>query len=426
MRRAPVLLTLLTCFFACLSIAPNALGHGEEPISQRIYSLGEGWLLKSNFGFTSSEFEGFVCEEAFLGGGKFTVIPLDADRWITLGESAIHITDDGCSFTRVRDLARAPADADGSGQNAIYLSNEVDTEGMWLSRDAGETWQRIDFDVTDTQLTGVRFDGPDRAFVSAYDRASSGAAIMLEVSLEAAPTVSPITIPEGLKYPYVLDAKAGELVWLARDEGQTIFWGSVDTPTRDSLPIMTWPAGAVLAEDTQTVWLAGLEMGKGVTIGTRGAEETIWETVAVETTASCVGRIDGETYVCSMRRFDDADLMKLNGNGTLEALTDFRDLEGARTDCSPESNVGDVCPLVWVEVEKALRVGADAGATPDTGTPDVDMGKETADMGEEALDGPSPRSDSGSNSGCASAGSDDVAPITTLIFIALLALRRRL
>lgn len=418
-------LTAIAALFFALALSSTAFGHGEEPISQRLYSVENGWILKGNFGITSSNFEGFVCEEAFLGGDKFVVIPLSSTRWVTFGETSVHVTDDGCTFDRTHQLTQAPADADGAGTNAIFLSNDVESEGIWLSEDSGESWAKIDYDITDIQLTGVRFAGPNRAIVSGYDRANSGDGVMLEVALEAGVAVNPITIPDGLKYPYILDAKGEELVWLGRGETQNIFWGPLETPDQDTFEITTWPAGAALAEDAQTLWLAGLEEGKGLTIGTRGDSETIWETVAMETTAACVGRHEGETYLCSMRRFDDADLMKVGEDGSLEPLLDYRDLRGARTDCSAESNVGDVCPLVWVEVEKALRLaGSDAGtSSDDVGTNEPDMGESPSDMGLEA----EPTATGGSSdSGCATASSGSTGLVVILGLLLAASFRRRI
>jgi len=302
-------------------VAQSAFGHGSEPISQRFFSLEDGWLLQSNFGVTAETFEGFVCEEAFLGGDQFNVIPL-AEGWVTLADSSIHTSSDGCTFTRTRSLEQAPADSDGTGRSVIYVSNNDEDGGIWLSQDSGESWRLIDYDLTEIQLTGSRFDSEERAIVSGYDRASGGEGLLLEIDLRGEPSVNELVLGEGIKYPYVFDARGGQVVWLGRTESQQMYWGPLDDPRRDVLPIETWPSGAVLSADGSKVWLSGLEAGKGLTIGTRTEQEAIWQTVALQTTAGCVGRHESETYVCSMRRFDDADLIEAAADGLLETVID--------------------------------------------------------------------------------------------------------
>lgn len=412
-------------FFA----STDLFAHGGEPISQRFFSVGDSWGLKTNFGYMSSSFEGFVCEEAFLGGEKFSIVPLDESRWIAFGQSAIYVTEDRCTFENVKSLELVPADADGDGEYAAYVANDLDNEGIWYTSDFGQTWSRADYDFEDIQLTSIRFAAEGKAFVGGYDRTDSGAAVVLEFDAPSG-TVTPLPIGEGLKYPYVLAAQGDQLAWLGRADSQTVFWGSTEDPARHELPVETWPSGAAIDSEDNVLWISGLENGKGLTVGRLVEDEVEWTELIPETTARCVGRHNDQTYVCSMRRFDEADLVVVGDDGSLTEVSDFREMRGP-LECPADTPVGDICPLVWVEIDKAIRLGADAGfgdvpvPEPDAGPTDLGSTDEASDMGHSDLGMSSDPNamDDMKSGGCSVAPASSPLAILPMVFM-LIAMRR--
>lgn len=409
-------ITLLS-FLAATLCAPMLWAHSGDPSSENIVVLPDTMVVKTNFGMIGSHFDGFVCEEAFLGGDTFEVAVLGPDEWVAIGENGIWLTQDGCDFDKVGDVSVPPADSAvhlESGVVAFALNSPTDG-GIWLSKDRGVTWTRI-LERADFQWTGLRFSSADKLIVSGYDRMNAGAAHLLEVTVANGELVDRAV--EGLSYPYLLDASGDFVLWLGRSETQNIYFGSMFDPMLHVRPITSWPTDARILSETKVV-VAGMLQQRGLSVGDLVDGSFVWNDVAALTTALCVTP-DGDSYlVCSQSRFDDADVMRL---GDAEPVSEFvfADLTGPR-DCPADSEVGETCPTVWRELSKTLGMEPFVPIVEDMGTgTETDAGTDLTEGMDDAGVVPTitPPAD---DDGCSSVGGTPIL----LSILSLLGMRRK-
>jgi len=342
-----ILRSFLTGLFSLIFAIP-LYAHIGEPLSSRIWVVGEEWILQTNFGVMGQHFDGFVCEEAFLGGDRFFVVPLAADRWISFSNKNVWKTDDGCSFSRIGELGGLPTDVDLelNSQQVAWVSNSSLPELRVLHEETitlGPTFSE------ELHLTSVRFVTSNTLVVGGYYKTQSGAGFIAMVDIESG-TIEPLQIPAAT-YPYVLDATETQILWLGRVEAQTVFLGTPSNTTEYALEITSWPTDARIIENG--VVISGLNQSRGLTIGTLTGEDLEWETYAEETSAMCV-RPYGDGYlVCALRRFDVADLVFIRPGSEPEPVVHFEDLEGPRI-CPAGTESAQVCPTVWPEIARQL------------------------------------------------------------------------
>ncbi|MEZ4460953.1 MAG: hypothetical protein R3E66_14755 [bacterium] len=365
LRPTPLIaLTFLSAF-----AASTASAHSGEALAEAITLIDDAVLVKTNFGVVASHFDGFVCEEAFLGGEIFHVAALGKDQWVTLSENGIWTTDDGCEFTKVAELTVAPTDVatELTTKSVAYALNSMESGGIWLSQDQGQSWTRV-LENDSYQWTGVRFAPAGRLVATAYDRDNMGAAHL--VTYDVTSQVSNDAPIAEVTYPYLLDALDDDILWLGRTDTQTAFWGTIDQPKLRPKMITSWPTAARILSPTKVV-LAGLFQQRGLSEGTLTGDEVVWNDLAPITTAVCVTP-DGDSYlVCSQARFDMADVIRVTGPD-LAPEFDFKQLEGPRA-CPAGSSVAEVCPVVWRELQRSLGLVPTEEPMPDAGMPDADM-----------------------------------------------------
>lgn len=402
----------VTALLATLSAQP-ALAHGGDPLPRDVLELpgASGWVLSTNFGLMSSEdLDHYVCEEAFLGGDNFLVAPLGALRWVTFSEAAIMRTEDGCSFERVGELTEVPVSVDVSadGARVAYLTNQPELDALAWSEDEGRSFQGISLAAQgDVQWTGVGFADADRVFITGYSRAEAdkGSARLLEVTLSTG-EVRALDGLEGVRYPYLFDAEAGRMAGIATGEASLLtFWGSPDEVAAWRRDLESWPTGIELSSDGAQVFISGATAEGGVLRGELDASEPSWEILYPEHAARCVGLVGEQLYLCARRAREGHDLSRIVDDQPEEVL-EFRDLQGPRPGCAPDTEVARTCAVVWPELALALRI-----ELPDMGeAPAADMG---ADVGAEDMAGGASPQDMGADmsapvdmSSGASGGSD--------------------
>lgn len=418
MRLLPLLPLLLGV------LAPNlAWAHAEEPSSETIFALDDGWVLRANIGIVeSSNPAEFICEEAFLGGDGWLLGVLGPREWVTFGESSVTRTEDGCDFTTVAELERRPADAAAhrpSGGAAFLMNGVGANSGLWVSTDRGRTFALIQsFDPATEQTTALRYVDADTIAVSGYSRADRGGAGLLWTVDVATGAPTPIALPEGVTYPYLLAAANEHLALLGRLDAQVIFWGPVNDVAANQYVPTTWPTGAALSADGRTAWITGIAQGKGVARGS--LDDTgvaTWEVVATSNNAACAAPIGDDLYICGVGKQDGADILNVTGTDTVEKVLDFRDFRGTRSDCPVGSAVATVCPLVWREL--APYLGKDPDAVSDVGLPDSGGAPDGGDSPDAGA--PSGNLPTDTTGCCATAGPPATGPgwVIVLVFVGL-------
>ncbi len=400
------------------------MAHAEEPNARSVFAVGEEqFVVRANFGvLTSDAPQSFVCEEAFLGGDGWLLGALGPTEWVTFGQTSVQRTTDGCSFEKVRDLPQRPSDAHAHRTSGVlaYTMNGDEDAGVWFSTDRGATFSRVEgIAGAMNELTGVRVMSADTIIVSGYEREMEGGARAWAVTTADGSSTS-LPLPDGLTFPYVMSARAGRLALLARSEGQKLFWGSIeDFGAAQPLSLTSYPTGAIMAEDGQTLWIGGTDGGKAITRGTIVDDTVTWEEIAPDAVASCIGGDEDDLYLCGLGRLDGADLFRLDGDSASPVL-DFQTVEGPR-DCPDGTDVGDVCPVVWNEIavyfDKAPPASPDAG--PDAGSP--------PDGGAD-VDGAGPDGGPEASGGCCASAAHPTpaAPLgVLLLLVAFTVVRRR-
>ena len=397
MNRIAHLIFALAVFLPASRVA----AHAEEPSARSVHVLQDGLLVRANFGVLSSAApHRFVCEEAFLGGDNWLLGELGPTEWLTFGEKDIRRTEDGCSFEVVATVTGTPADAavhPASGSVA-YLDNDPDGGGLFVSTDRGQSFERHEgLAAAGLQLTGVRFLDAMTLLVSAYSTDADRAAQLYRVAIGG--SVEPLAVPPGLTFAVILDAGAGQIALLARRESQGVMlWGAPDSlDAAIELETPVWPTGARLSSDGDTLWIAGLHDGLGLTRGVRNGASASWAELFTEDAAGCIGGDDSGLYTCGLARLDGADIFRIEGDSRTPHI-DFREMIGP-AQCPETSDVGEICPVVWQEIASYFGVDpdADTGAGPDhhhgpdagahdhhgadSGDPGVDAELDAADAG---------------------------------------------
>jgi hypothetical protein len=380
----------------------SAHAHVGEPVSQRVWITDNSWLLQTNFGAMGSTFDGFVCEEAFLGGDRFFIVPFGQDLWTAFSATNIWQTADGCSFQSAGELPGLPTDVARNldAGLAAWVQNQNGPELYTVSAlgEAGGSAAvaKIEADIAENiYLTAVRFANEETLIVSGYNREAMGAGVIMSVNrISGATTV--LDTPT-MTYPYVLDARESEVLWLGKAETQNLFWGTLESPAAQALPIEAWPTDASFVDEARVV-VSGLNQSRGLSVGTLTGDlvdgQVNWEAFADEMTAACVRPWEEGFLVCTLNRFDGADLVYIEQGQDPEYAVEFKALTGERQ-CAEGSEAADVCPTVWPEI--ARQLGLLQPEMPDMG-PDVDMGTPPEDMGSGV---PEPRDDKGEGSSCA-------------------------
>lgn len=395
-----LVVTFLTLFWG------SASAHIGEPLSTRVWNVGGQWVLETNFGMVGPHFEGFVCEEAFLGGDRFFIAPLAADRWLTFSATEVRQTEDGCTFTPVQALTGLPADVDvheTSGKVA-WVSNNSGPQLMVYANGEVQEGPTID---SEQQLTSVRFASDTVLVMGAYHKTMAGAGTLFRYDI-AERSLTTIEVGQAITYPYILDAEGEALLWLGRVDAQALHWGTFEAPMQTSLEIASWPTDARIVDDSKVV-VAGLSQSRGLTIGSRVGEDVTWESFNEETSAACVRPYEDGYLVCTLRRFDDADLVFIKPGEEPVAMVNFLDLEGARQ-CPASSDVEAVCPTVWPEIARQL------GLVPTQMEPDIMEPSPDADMGDVSITPPS------GDEGCSAAG---IFPMLWFSVLLPILIRRR-
>jgi hypothetical protein len=389
-----------------LSLVPaSVFGHGGLPLPTELSAVGDAdWVLRTNFGLlTSEQPERYVCEEAFAGGDGFQVGVLGLNEWLIFTRAAVIHTSDGCDFEIRQEIPKKPAGVAVSPDHsrAAYLINvdEPTEAGVWWTEDAGQTITQADFDVAGLELTRAKFLDNTRLLVSAYSSEDDnrGPGRLIVVNLDDN-TTEQLPGLDGINYPYLFDAESDWVIWLGRDDvGQRIFWGPIDEPTRHSTAVDSWPSGARLSDDGQTVWISGGQEGtRGVMVGDT-SQEPIWSDEFVDHSALCVGRVGEAYHLCARRDREGHDLARVAADGSLEPVVNFAELLGPRDDCPAGSDVASTCPSVWPELAPAL--GIEVEGAPDAGT--------VADAGASDA-GTSGSGGGGESGGCSTGGGSPV------------------
>ncbi len=371
------IITAALTFVVAVAFASTALGHGAEPLPENIHGFDSGeWVFHTNFGvITSDAPTRYVCEEAFSGGDQFRVAAIALNQWVIFTPDAIYRTEDGCDFEKVAPLPKISSDVGfvRGGEGVAYVVNaqNSDETGVFVSRNAGASFRKVAVDVAGRQFTRVEFLNADTLLVSAYakDSSSQGAAELIEVSLTG-DAVTMLEPPQGLRYPYLLDVEAESIVWQAStDDGQSLFWGTVDDPGRDGFALEAWPNGAVLSADGSEFWVAAANSGsKGLT---HAMASDMMIDIAAEHSGLCVGRAGDAIYACARGDREGHELSRVI-DGELDAAVSFDAIEGPRVSCPAGSDVASTCPAVWPELARGLgvEVGNDASGAGDTGSDD--------------------------------------------------------
>lgn len=405
--------------FLCAAFPHDARAHANNPAAEAITAIEDGWLAHTTFGVVGTHFEGFVCEEAFLGGNAFHIVFLGPDEWVTMSENGLWTTSDGCDFTKRADLPVNPTDAAGhaaSGRVA-YVLNGDNGAGVYVSTDRGLTFERK-LERAEHQWTGVRFADENTLVLSAYDRANAGAARLVRFDLSTEQATD-LAMAGTYTYPYLLDAVGDRVLWLARAETQSLMFGPLDQPDTKVEPISSWPTAArIIADDKIAV--AGMQLSRGIAEGVLVGTDWGWSELVPTTSALCLTPIGDDYLICTQRQFDDADIVRVRaGQGQTERL--FTELTGPR-DCPADSAAGAVCPVVWRELSRAL--GEEPEGPTDAGGDGSDAGADVGitDTPDIGLDASTPSDDPADTSeGCSAAG----AGAWWLSLFALLGFRRK-
>ncbi len=396
-----------------LLVPVQIFAHAEEPAAKSIFKTENGILIQANFGIIDDFSDGYVCEEAFLGGDSWKVAVLDQTEWITYGSNNIKRTEDGCSFQTIKESDSIVGDIRVSPdkKTVAYYANGGSEPGIWVSKDRGKSFERIDFEVEGLQITALRFENNATMIISGYDTNQAGEGFLISVSTQSLESAS-LAIPDEVKFSYLLDANEEGLIWLGRLEAQTIFVGTRSETDQIQYEPKSWPIGAALSEDGQNIFIGGVENGSGIAVGSRSSG--VFETILKDRAVDCLKRVGEKIYICGLERRDGYDIFELE-KGSLKGVSKFTDIEGPKNSCPDESDVSSICPIVWKDTATYFGKVAELNPSPDT-----------ADMGVKDTDGndQEPKTPQGpvEKSGCSTTAS----PSFPLVFlIGFLLFRKR-
>jgi len=395
--------SLLT--LAALAIPAVAMAHGGDPLPRDLHDVGEGaWVFSTNFGIIAwDDPQHYVCEEAFLGGDNFLIAPLGESTWVTFSETRVMRTTDGCDFEEVMTLTEVPVAVSGdiASQRVAFVTNQDDLPSLQLSEDAGASWRGIALTLAgekEVQWTGVELLGDDRAYLSAYSREEDdrGAALFFTASLETGELTEHAFL-EGARYPYLFDADGERMAGLVNlPDGIALFWGAPDELDWGAQALESWPTDIQLSEQGAMVHVSSTTMDGGVMVGRWDGATPTFEMILPEHSARCVTPLADDLYICARRDREGHDLSRWR-DGELEAVVEFKKLEGPPPACPADSDTGRTCKVVWPELAKALRIelpddemppleedmGTSPGEESDMG---ADMTSTSADAGDDMLE----------------------------------------
>ena len=422
-----------------LSASPALYAHGAPPRARQAFALtdpGGGdvlWALSTNFGVMSQSAPSrYICEEAFEAGETYLMLPLGPDRWVSLGEDRVALSEPGCQIEVVHTYALPPVDADhrpATGEVMVALADATGAQ-LHYSADAGRTWRPLEIDLSDLRPTGVRFLSEGQVALSAFRTpdARRGEAVVAHLDVRsAAPTLNLFELPADRRYPYLLDAAEGQLLWHAQGpEAQEVYWSALSALPAPGAPVFeldAWPAAGALSADGERAWLSGSDASPGIFTAERAAigqqAPELWHELPSEHHARCLTPTAEGLLICGHRATDGFDLALLDEGGEVEPLVDFRELRGPQSTCRNADDTANLCQAVWPELARGLGIdpdvfddeATDAGDIPDAG--DITDASDAADAGQAG------------ESGCAQAGGSIGAGWWGLIAIALLSARRR-
>lgn len=383
-------------------------------------------MLQTNFGVMTSESSNrYVCEEAFDGGVRFRVGAFDANTWVVFTPTAIQRTDDGCNFEKVRDLPSEVIDVAvrRGAQQVAYLLGGPETSGIWMSTDAGESFEKVTVDRPNLKMTQIGFVGEENLAVSAHVSGDVEGADQGDGRILTTAAPDDALVVDEYAYPELLDAGGGQLLWQGRrNEQQHVVWGTLDSPVGATRGVEGLPRNGTIDPETGDVWVGRIgQQGRGLLHGIRDGETVEWENVDEGHTASCLSAAAGDLYACSRRPREGYDLERRTGEGDVEPAVDFTQLEGPRTSCAEDSNVGATCPQVWESLEEQLanRRGsgnADAGTDGDAALGggsggDANLVADTAGGSNADAD------ETTGGGGCGTAPGDQPVPLALLTFL---------
>ena len=324
---------VLILLVACLAPA-SALAHVETPEATAVFAVPDGYVVGLNVGYVRGGAPAeLVCEDAYVGDTGWQLAPLSEDEVVVMANHAILRTEDGCDFDEILPLGRAAVeiDADPSTGQVAFATNEPGRHGIWSSDDGGRTFALLATDASLAGYTGLALaDGVVYATATLVDRPGLGALVRVGVEGDVELTA----LPDSIRYPFLLDAGEGAVLWAALEDGvRTVFRGTEVVPMAGSVVVDTWPSEGLVRGGE--VWIVGVD-GAGTTLHGSGAvDAAVWTPVEG---AGCVAEVAGEVVFC---------------DGELAAL---ERLEGVREDCPASSDVATVCVPLWAPVT------ADAGA----------------------------------------------------------------
>ena len=419
--RYPSLLLVLLAF--TLAAPQTILAHGVPPAGRSLFVVNQGdapddrWVYVTNFGVITPEFsDRYVCEEAFFGGDRFLLAPLGLRDWAFFTPRQAGYTEDGCVFEETLALPTLPTDMaiDPETRHLAFTVESPDGSEIWRSLNFGRSFEKLSVELGPIRPTALGYLDTDTLLLLGYSNQedSWGKARMITIDLETL-ELQEIPLEEGLRFPALLDARAGHLLWHARRDNQTeIYWGPPDEPTRGAYFTPRWPLSGALSLDGQTAYLGGVdENSRG--IFTAGYEDpSSWEELLPGHRTLCLtATVDG-LYACGHRESDGHDLLFIDLNLQLLELLDFRDLQGPRDDCPETSTTAQICPVVWPETAAMLSLDFDSPESSPTPDEEPDEDPEPADDQEEPAEEQA--------SGC-STTSGPSSPLFLLLFLALLA-----
>jgi hypothetical protein len=417
--------------FAFLS---TASAHNGPALAENVQSWREDgesrWLLQTNFGVMTSESPNrYVCEEAFGGGVRFRVAAFDTDTWVAFTPSAIQRTDDGCNFEKVRDLPSEVIDVAvrRESREVAYLLSGPETSGIWMSSDAGASFEEVSVGRPNLKLTQIGFVGDGNLAVSAHVSGDIEGAEQGDGRILTTANPDDALVVDDYAYPELLDAREGQLLWQGRrNERQHVVWGTLESPVGASRGVEGLPRNGAIDPETGDVWVGRIgQQGRGLLHGVRDGETVEWEVVDEEHTASCLSASGGELYACSRRPREGYDLEHRTEQGDVEAAVDFRQLEGPRASCADDSGVGTACPLVWDSLEEQLENSGSSGGSDAGSGGDVEPGGDAnlvADTSEQTSAG---GGDAQGGGGCGTVSGAKPVPLAILVMLSGLVCLRR-
>lgn len=361
--------------FLLLLMPIQLFAHAEEPAARSIFKTQSGILIQANFGIIADSVDGYTCEEAFLGGDTWKVGVFSQTEWLTYGSDNIKRTEDGCSFETVKEIDSIVGDIRVSPdkKTVAYFANGGSEPGIWISKDRGKSFQLVDYKFEGLQITALRFSDNSTFLVSAYDTTKEGKGLLISVSMQNLESKL-ITIPEGVTFPYLLDANVTGIVWLGRLGEQTIFIGTAEKSDEIQYKPDVWPIGAALSNDGQQIYIGGVNDGAGIAVGQRNTGT--FKTIVADHIIDCLNRVGEKIYTCGLERRDGFDVFVLE-NETLKGVSKFTNINGPKNDCPDNSAVSTVCPIVWNDSATYFGKEPNVKKSP---TDDVD-GNESVDMG---------------------------------------------